>query len=197
VLPIYNLFQKLLLFIIIFSILITIFFIPIIQSNNIFQNNSDKTIINFNPEGLVWPLPGYTSISSPFGKRKAPTGGASSYHYGIDIPAPEGTQLIAVNDGEITFRSFLGAGGYTITLSFDNFKVSYCHVSPNFIVNVGDFVQEGQVIGHVGPKYVYGVPGNPYSDSSGRPTNRCYYSVVIFICGFRVDDKYVNPLNYF
>ena len=143
---IHNFFQKFVLFVIIFSILISIFFIPIIQNNPIFSNTFDNTIIDFNPNGFVWPIPGYTSISSPFGKRKAPTGGASSFHYGIDIPAPEGTKLIAISDGEITFRSFLGAGGYTITLSFDEFKVSYCHVSPNFIVNVGDFVQEGQII---------------------------------------------------
>ena len=39
------------------------------------------------------------------------------------------------------------------------------------IVNVGDIVKQGQVIGYVGPKYVYGVPGNPYFDSSGKPTN--------------------------
>ena len=72
--------------------------------------------------------------------------GASSFHYGCDIPAPQGTKLIAVSDGEITFRQFLGAGGYTITLSFDNYKVTYCHVSPNFIVSVGNFVKQGQVI---------------------------------------------------
>lgn len=72
--------------------------------------------------------------------------GASSSHSGIDIPAPEGSKLIAVNDGEITFRQFLGAGGYTITLSFDNYKVSYCHCDPNWIVKVGDKVKQGQVI---------------------------------------------------
>lgn len=154
------------------SIFIPIFFIPIIQNNNfIITDSFNKEIIDFNPNGFVWPIPGYTSISSHFGKRKAPTSGASSFHYGVDIPAPEGTKLIALNDGQITFRSFLGAGGYTITLSFDNYKVSYCHVSPNFIVNVGDFVKQGQVIGFVGPKYVYGVPGNQYTDSSGKPTN--------------------------
>ena len=140
-----NLFKKLLFSIILFSILISIFFVPIIQSNNI--------------------------TSKDFGKRKSPTGSGSGFHHGIDIPAPEGTKFVAINDGEITFRSFLGAGGYTITLSFDNYKVSYCHVSPNFIVNVGDIVKQGQVIGYVGPKYVYGVPGNPYFDSSGKPTN--------------------------
>ena len=161
-----NLFKKLLFSIILFSILISIFFVPIIQSNNITsKDSSNKEFIGFNPDGFLWPLPGYTSISSPFGKRKSPTGSGSGFHHGVDIPAPEGTKFVAINDGEITFRSFLGAGGYTITLSFDNYKVSYCHVSPNFIV------KQGQVIGYVGPKYVYGVPGNIYSDSSGKPTN--------------------------
>ena len=83
--------------------------------------------------------------------------GASSSHSGIDIPAPEGTNFIAVADGEITFCSFLGAGGYTITLSFDNYKISYCHCNPNFIVEVGTKVKQGQIIGSVGRKYVYGV----------------------------------------
>ena len=77
--------------------------------------------------------------------------GASSSHSGIDIPAPEGTKFIAVADGKITFRDFLGAGGYTITLSFDDFKVSYCHCDPNWIVSVGDEIKQGQVIGCVGP----------------------------------------------
>lgn len=59
---------------------------------------------------------------------------------------------------KLLFYGFLGAGGYTITLSFDNYKVTYCHVSPNFIVSVGEEVKQGQVIGNVGPKYIYGVP---------------------------------------
>lgn len=41
---------------------------------------------------------GYTRISSYFGKRKSPTSGASSSHSGIDIPAPQGTNFIAVAD---------------------------------------------------------------------------------------------------
>ena len=142
-----NLFKKLLFSIILFSILISIFFVPIIQSNNITsKDSSNKEFIGFNPDGFLWPLPGYTSISSPFGKRKSPTGSGSGFHHGIDIPAPEGTKFVAINDGEITFRSFLGAGGYTITLSFDNYKVSYCHVSPNFIVNVGDIVNKVKLL---------------------------------------------------
>lgn len=172
VINITNLTKKILFIIILFSIFISIFFIPIIKNSNISSaDSSNKEILGFNPNGFLWPIPGYTNISSPFGPRKSPTSSTSSFHHGTDIPAPEGTKFVAINDGEITFCSFLGAGGYTITLSFDNLKVTYCHTSPNFIVKVGDFVKQGQVIGYVGPKYVYNVPGNPYKDSSGKPTN--------------------------
>ena len=127
--------NSIIIFILFFTLFICIFFIPTFVSSNNYDGISSE-IIDFNPNGFVWPLPGYTRISSYFGKRKSPTSGASSSHSGIDIPAPEGTQFIAVADGEITFRQFLGAGGYTITLSFSNFRVTYCHCDPNFIVKV-------------------------------------------------------------
>ncbi|MBR3002267.1 MAG: M23 family metallopeptidase [Clostridia bacterium] len=128
------------------TLFIVIFFTPTILGNQITPKTEQPQIIQTNPGGFVWPLPGYTRISSPFGKRVSPTTGASSSHSGMDIPAPPGTKFIAVHDGTITFREFLGAGGYTITLSFDNFKVSYCHCDPNFIVEVGQEVKQGQVI---------------------------------------------------
>ena len=139
---------------------------------------------------------GYTRISSYFGKRVSPTSGASSLHLGIDIPAPQGTKFIAVHDGEITFTQFLGAGGYTITLSFDNFRVTYCHCDPNYIVKVGDTVKQGQVIGFVGPKNVYGVKGNIYFDENGRPTNGATTGPHLHL-GIRIDGKYINPLDFF
>ena len=103
-------------------------------------------------------LLGYTYITSPFGYRGLPTAGATSYHAGVDIGAPEGTKFIAICDGKITFTGFLGGGGYTITLSVNNMKITYCHVSPIYIVRKGDVVKKGDVIGCVGPKNVYGVP---------------------------------------
>mgnify|MGYP000000796210 FL=1 len=109
---------------------------------------------------------GYTYITSYFGYRGLPTAGATTYHAGVDIGAPEGSKFIAICDGTITFDDFLGGGGYTITLTNDNMKVTYCHVSPNFIVKVGDTVLKGQVIGNVGPKNVYDVKGNQYKDEN-------------------------------
>lgn len=43
--------------------------------------------------------------------------GASTFHKGIDIGAPEGFDFVAVTNGTITFVGFLGGGGYTITLT--------------------------------------------------------------------------------
>ena len=171
-------------FIILF--IFTTFFISLnITTSN--QNLIYSNYITISSSGFAWPIPGYTKVTSPFGKRDSPTAGASSYHYGTDIGAP---------DGEITFLGFLGAGGYTLTLSFYDFKITYCHISPNFLVSEGDFVSQGQIIANVGPKYVYGVPGNKYTDSTGRPTNGATTGTHLHL-GMRINDKYVNPLDYF
>lgn len=138
-------FRCFVIIIIIFVILICFLFIPTLNfANSNFSNNGFSILID-NSE-YVWPVPGYMHITSYFGKRNSPTAGASSYHYGIDIGAPQGANLIAVTSGQITFTGFLGSGGYTITLTSGSMKFTYCHVSPNYIVKEGDFVLKGQII---------------------------------------------------
>lgn len=180
------------------SLFVCIFFIPIlpdsIYSYSILQDQN--ITIDISSSGYAWPSPGYTSINSYFGYRTAPTAGASTYHSGLDIGAPEGSKLIAVTSGKITFASFLGGGGYTITLSKDNMKFTYCHVSPYYIVKVGDYVVQGQVIGYVGPKNVYGVKGNQYYDENGNPTNGATTGPHLHF-GVRVDGEYIDPLSLF
>ena len=130
--------NQFLIIVICVTIFVCIFFIPTI--------NSEFKIIDFIENGkLLWPAPGYTHINSPFGKRNAPTKGASTFHKGVDIGAPEGSEFVAVTNGEITFAGFLGGGGYTITLTDENKdngerKYSYCHCDPSFLVSVGDYV---------------------------------------------------------
>ena len=118
---------------------------------------------------------GYTTITSKFGYRNSPTSGASTYHSGIDIAAPSGANIIAVCSGIITYTGFNGSGGYTVTLKSNNISISYCHLSPTFLVYVGKSVTKGDIIATVGPKNVYGVPNNPYKDANGNPTNRSNY----------------------
>lgn len=166
------------------------------SANSNLQETNKGELIFYGDLDFAWPIPGYTAISSPFGKRNAPTSGASTYHKGVDIPAPEGTTLIATCDGEITFTGFLGGGGYTITITTEcGLKISYCHVSPNYIVSMGDKIEQGQVIGNVGPKYVYGVAENKYKDATGKPTNGATTGCHLHI-GFRINNEYVNPLDY-
>lgn len=180
---------------IVFTTIICIFFIPFLSLEN-YNEDSGKILYFDLSEQFAWPIPGYTSISSHFGKRVAPTSGAATYHKGIDIPAPENTKLLAVCNGEITYTGFLGGGGYTITLSNDNYKFTYCHVSPKFIVSKGSQVVKGEIIGYVGPKYVYGVLGNQYHDANGIPTNGATTGCHLHL-GLRINNEYVNPLDYF
>ena len=133
-------------------------------------NNETHENISISDE-YIWPVPGYTKISSYFGKRTSPTAGASSFHKGLDIPAPAGTNLVAIGNGKISFTGFSGSGGYTITYTCQNYVITYHHVSPNYIVSINDTVYKGQIIGQVGPKNVYGIPNNPYKDKNGNPTN--------------------------
>ena len=136
----------------------------------------------------------FKDITSGYGKRTAPTSGASTFHSGIDIGASEGTKIIAIADGKVTKTAWGGAGGYTITIESGEYSFSYCHSDPNFIIKVGDDVKKGQVIGKVGPKNVYNVPNNPYKDSNGKPTNgattgcQCHFTV-------RKNGQTINPLT--
>ena len=131
---------------------------------------SEKSFIEFSGD-FCWPLNGYTYISSKFGYRSSPTSGASTYHSGIDIPAPEGTPIYSVTSGVVTFCSWGAGGGYTVVIENKKYKISYCHVSPVMIVKLKDEVKAGEQIANVGPKNVYGITNNPYKDSYGNPTN--------------------------
>ena len=148
--------------------------------------------------GVEWPIPGYVNISSYFGRRTSPTSGASTYHSGIDIPAPEGTPVIAIDDGTVYFAGWGAGGGYTISIQLTKteYKLSYCHLSPIMFVTANQQVVKGQIIGTVGPKNVFGIKNNPYKDSNGNPTNGattgCHLHFTI-----KLNDKAVDPFNYF
>ena len=141
-------------------------------------------------------LLGYSTITSHFGPRKSPTTGRQSYHYGLDIGAPTGSNIVAIFSGQVTFTGFSGANGFTVTITNGNICASYSHVSPTFLVYKGQYVNQGEIIAIVGPKNVYGVPNNPYKDSNGNPTNGSTTGPHLHL-SIKKDGKAVNPLNYF
>ena len=114
-----ELIRKYFLLILIFTILICIFFIPFLSNDKLginIENSSSSSSNNqslsqvISSDKIYWPLPGYTRISSPFGYRGAPTAGATSFHGGIDIPAPAGTNIASAISGKVTRTGFMGSG---------------------------------------------------------------------------------------
>ena len=100
----HSFYQTFLYLMILVTFFIVFFFTPFIPNPSL---SSEISQYELYPSGFVWPAPGYLRINSYFGKRTSPTQGASSYHKGIDIGAPEGAKLVAICDGTITFADFL------------------------------------------------------------------------------------------
>ena len=96
---------------------------------------------------LCWPLPGHTYISCHFGEVDA-FGNAG--HRGTDIPAPEGTPILAAHSGTVLVSGWNNSYGNQVLL--DNgagLSTRYAHMTQT-AVTAGKAVTAGQVIGYVG-----------------------------------------------
>jgi murein DD-endopeptidase MepM/ murein hydrolase activator NlpD len=102
---------------------------------------------------LLWPVPGHTRISSPFGYRVDPILHVRRLHTGIDIPAPTGTRIIAAGSGTVisvlTPSQSGGYGNFTIIDLGNGLVTCYAHQS-RVAVTKGQHVSAGQTIGYVG-----------------------------------------------
>ncbi|MGL5717485.1 MAG: M23 family metallopeptidase [Paraclostridium sp.] len=97
-----------------------------------------------------WPVPGFNDISSPFGYRIHPITQENKLHKGIDIPANTGSDIVATDDGMVTFSGVQNGYGNVIEIQHFGGKSSkYAHNDEN-IVNVGDVVSKGQTIAKIG-----------------------------------------------
>ena len=93
-------------------------------------------------DGFIWPVNG--TINSGFGPR-----GISS-HDGIDIGAPEGTPIRAIEKGEVIYSDQLrGYGNIIIVRHTGGFISVYAHNEAN-LVREGQVVSRGEVIARVG-----------------------------------------------
>ena len=96
---------------------------------------------------LCWPLPGHTYISCNFGDDDAY---GNSGHRGTDIPAPEGTPILAAHSGTAIISGWNNSYGNQVLL--DNgagLSTRYAHMTAA-AVSAGETVTAGQVIGYVG-----------------------------------------------
>ena len=106
---------------------------------------------NTTPGSSSWIRPcSYVMMTSPFGYRTPPTGGASSYHQGVDLAGPAGTPIYAARSGRVTIAGWGNAAGYYVTINhLDGFSSIYMHLS-SYCVSSGATVSQGQLIGYMG-----------------------------------------------
>jgi murein DD-endopeptidase MepM/ murein hydrolase activator NlpD len=105
--------------------------------------------INYSSEFLksgkfLWPVPATTRISSNFGRRWGRP------HTGIDIPAKYGKDIIAAENGVVTFSGKMSGYGRIIVLKHGgNLSSVYAHNNEN-LVKKDQKVFRGQLIAKIG-----------------------------------------------
>ena len=127
------------------------------------------------PPSYIKPISG-GRLSSGFGKRTAPTKGASTYHKGVDWAVPVGTAVFASCGGTVAKAGWGSGYGYVVYINHeDGRQTRYGHLS-KVLVKVGQTVKQGERIALSGNT---GITSGPH----------LHFEILI-------GGKQVNPLKY-
>ena len=125
--------------------------------------------------GWLTPVSGYR-ITSPFGMRLHPVHGYYRMHNGVDLACAQGTPIYASRSGQVTVAKYGTDAGYYVSINHgDGFASVYMHMT-HYVVGVGQYVSQGQLIGYVG--------------STGASTGAHLHF------GISYNGSYVNPMKY-
>jgi murein DD-endopeptidase MepM/ murein hydrolase activator NlpD len=99
--------------------------------------------------GFDWPATG--RISGVYGSQRVLNGEPRRPHFGLDIAAPEGSEVYAPADGLVTMThpDMYFSGGTLILDHGQGLSSSFLHLS-QILVEAGSFVRQGDLIGRVG-----------------------------------------------
>ncbi len=125
---------------------------------------------------VVWPVPGYTTLTSSYGMRVHPITGAYKLHTGIDIGAPLNTNFVAAANGIVTKATLNAAYGNMVIIDHGGgVQTLYAHGN-EILVQVGQTVSAGDAVLKVG--------------STGYSTGpHAHFEI-------RINGQTVNPLEY-
>jgi len=100
-------------------------------------------------DGFVLPTQG--RISGVYGSQRVLNGKPGRPHFGLDIAAPEGTDIFAPADGLITLAhpDLYFSGGTIILDHGQGLSSTFLHLS-KILVEAGTFVKQGDLIARVG-----------------------------------------------
>lgn len=126
--------------------------------------------LTFTPS--LWPVMGH--ISGGFGERLDPFSGEGTFHTGVDISAPYGSDVRATADGVVvTVEAHPGYGRLVVVDHGFGISTWYGHLS-GFGTRPGAYVKRGEVIAYVGVSgrvtgphvhyevRIHGAPVNPW-----------------------------------
>ena len=116
---------------------------------------------------LSWPVPSSGNITSEFGLRLHPVYKVYRQHWGIDISANYGANIIASDSGTVIISGYNSSYGEYIVIDHGNgITTLYAHMSSR-LVGAGAGVTKGQVIGYIGTNGVSTGPHLHFEVSSG------------------------------
>ena len=142
------------------------------NNNKVSQNAAGATATG----GFLVPLAWSNGVTCAYGPRTHPIYGYQSNHTGVDLGSGMNTEIYATKSGTVTASSYGEANGYYLTINHgDGYSSLYAHMVSNE-VSVGDYVTQGQVIGHVG--------------LSGWTTGAHLHFEILY------NGSNVNPMNY-
>ena len=141
----------------------------VLESYFMNQNLQQTTVPAGRPIKRGW-------ISSFFGMRTDPFNGRREYHKGVDLAGKEGSDIIAVAAGIVTWSGDRYGYGNMVEINHGNGYITRYGHCKEVLVKAGDSVTKGQVIAHMG--------------STGRSTGPHVHFEV------HKNGRVVNPLNY-
>lgn len=97
------------------------------------------------PRPITWGW-----LSSPYGKRVDPITGRPGWHAGVDYAGEDGSSVVAVAGGVVTFAGTRSGYGELVEINHgDGYVTRYGH-HKKVLVEVGDVVKKGEQIGLMG-----------------------------------------------
>ena len=143
------------------------------------EGNSAQTTTQAASDGsgkMLWPAPGYKTISSPYGNRMHPIKKKTLFHSGIDIAAPSGVNIVAAKSGTVIISRMESGYGNTVVIDHGGgITTLYGHCS-KLLVKAGQKVKAGETIAKVGST---GVSTGPHLHfevrKNGSPVNPSGY----------------------
>ena len=120
--------------------------------DNVINASADKQNDSNIDVKYLWPVTGHNNITAAYGNHMHPVKKEMVFHNGIDIPAPEGTLVLAANKGTVAeIGDNETDGNYIIFNHGESIQTFYSKLF-GFAEGLveGDTVQRGDVIGYVG-----------------------------------------------